>query len=82
MVPVPFHQQTICGQNLPAQQSTVFFFYCVPVSPGNSRLIWCFPNYFGGWIEKFVPKWMFHIGLDLVVQDSDLYLLHVEVIPI
>ncbi|KAL5766953.1 hypothetical protein ACOSP7_017570 [Xanthoceras sorbifolium] len=65
------------GQKL-EKPKVLFTFFCVPVSPGNSRLIWCFPNYFGGWIEKFVPKWMFHIGIDLVVHDSDLYLLHEE----
>ncbi|KAH7560329.1 hypothetical protein JRO89_XS10G0001200 [Xanthoceras sorbifolium] len=69
--------QLFFGQKL-EKPKVLFTFFCVPVSPGNSRLIWCFPNYFGGWIEKFVPKWMFHIGIDLVVQDSDLYLLHVE----
>ncbi|KAK0607381.1 hypothetical protein LWI29_014117 [Acer saccharum] len=69
--------QIFFGQKL-QKPKVLFTFFCVPVSPGNSRLIWCFPNYFGGWIEKFVPKWMFHIGIDLVVQDSDLYLLHVE----
>ncbi|KAL5766951.1 hypothetical protein ACOSP7_017568 [Xanthoceras sorbifolium] len=69
--------QLFFGQKL-EKPKVLFTFFCVPVSPGNSRLIWCFPNYFGGWIEKFIPKWMFHIGIDLVVQDSDLYLLHVE----
>ncbi|KAB2015310.1 hypothetical protein ES319_D08G015800v1 [Gossypium barbadense] len=47
------------------------------VSPGNSRLIWIFPRKFGVWIDQIVPRWMFHIGVNLVL-DSDLYLLHVE----
>ncbi|KAL4308455.1 hypothetical protein GQ457_01G048660 [Hibiscus cannabinus] len=52
-------------------------FMCIPVSPGNSRLIWTFPRNFGVWIDKIVPRWMFHIGQNLIL-DSDLYLLHVE----
>ncbi|MBA0786191.1 hypothetical protein Gotri_027614, partial [Gossypium trilobum] len=52
-------------------------FMCVPVSPGNSRLIWTFPRNFGVWIDKIVPRWIFHIGQNLIL-DSDLYLLHVE----
>nr|GMD14895.1 protochlorophyllide-dependent translocon component 52, chloroplastic [Ipomoea batatas] len=52
-------------------------FYCVPVSPGNSRLIFASPRNFAVWIDKVVPRWMFHIGQNLIL-DSDLYLLHVE----
>lgn len=52
-------------------------FVCVPVSPGHSRLIWVFPRNFGVWIDKVVPRWMFHVGQNLIL-DSDLYLLHVE----
>lgn len=52
---------------------------CVPVSPGKSRFIWSFPKNFGVWIDKIVPRWMFHIGQNLIL-DSDLYLLHVQVI--
>ncbi|XVF69788.1 hypothetical protein PTKIN_Ptkin11bG0109800 [Pterospermum kingtungense] len=46
-------------------------------SPGNSRLIWTFPRNFGVWIDNIVPRWMFHIGQDLIL-DSDLSLLHIE----
>ncbi|XP_017624962.2 protochlorophyllide-dependent translocon component 52, chloroplastic-like [Gossypium arboreum] len=52
-------------------------FMCVPVSPGKSRFIWSFPKNFGVWIDKIVPRWMFHIGQNLIL-DSDLYLLHVQ----
>ncbi|KAG4185928.1 hypothetical protein ERO13_A08G011000v2 [Gossypium hirsutum] len=55
----------------------LLIFMCVPVSPGNSRLIWIFLRKFGVWIDQIVPRWMFHIGVNLVL-DSDLYLLHVE----
>ncbi|RHN42607.1 putative pheophorbide a oxygenase [Medicago truncatula] len=61
------------------QKKFALIFFCIPVSPGNSRLIWCFPRNFGLWIDKIVPRWIFHIGQNLII-DSDLYLLHVEVI--
>ncbi|KAJ4724041.1 protochlorophyllide-dependent translocon component 52, chloroplastic [Melia azedarach] len=59
------------------QRRAALIFICVPVSPGNSRLIWAFPRNFGIWIDKIVPRWIFHIGQNLIL-DSDLYLLHVE----
>ncbi|GAV60508.1 Rieske domain-containing protein/PaO domain-containing protein [Cephalotus follicularis] len=59
------------------QQKLALIFICIPVSPGNSRLIWTFPRNFGIWIDKIIPRWMFHIGQNLIL-DSDLYLLHVE----
>ncbi|XP_010438845.1 PREDICTED: protochlorophyllide-dependent translocon component 52, chloroplastic [Camelina sativa] len=52
-------------------------FICIPVSPGRSRLIWTFPRNFGVFIDKIVPRWMFHIGQNTIL-DSDLHLLHVE----
>lgn len=59
------------------QKRFLLIFICVPVSPGNSRLIWSFPRNFGVWIDQVVPRWMFHVGQNLIL-DSDLYLLHVE----
>ncbi|KAF7836965.1 Protochlorophyllide-dependent translocon component 52, chloroplastic [Senna tora] len=59
------------------QKKFALIFVCIPVSPGKSRLIWCFPRNFGLWIDKVVPRWMFHVGQNLIL-DSDLYLLHVE----
>lgn len=59
------------------QPTFLLIFICVPVSPGKSRLIWTFPRNVGVWIEKVVPRWMFHVGQNLIL-DSDLYLLHVE----
>ncbi|XP_065878164.1 protochlorophyllide-dependent translocon component 52, chloroplastic-like [Euphorbia lathyris] len=59
------------------QRRMALIFICVPVSPGNSRLIWVFPRNFGVWVDKIVPRWIFHVGQNLIL-DSDLYLLHVE----
>uniref|UniRef100_A0A2P2KPF3 Protochlorophyllide-dependent translocon component 52ic-like isoform X1 n=1 Tax=Rhizophora mucronata TaxID=61149 RepID=A0A2P2KPF3_RHIMU len=64
----------------PVQRNMALIFICVPVSPGYSRLIWTFPRNFGVWIDKIVPRWIFHLGQNLIL-DSDLYLLHVEVSP-
>ncbi|XP_045821144.1 protochlorophyllide-dependent translocon component 52, chloroplastic-like [Trifolium pratense] len=59
------------------QKKIALIFICIPVSPGNSRLIWCSPRNFGLWIDKIVPRWIFHLRQNLII-DSDLYLLHVE----
>ncbi|KAK9062562.1 hypothetical protein SSX86_019749 [Deinandra increscens subsp. villosa] len=60
----------------PAQKDILIFF-CIPVSPGNSRLISAFPRNFRLWIDGFVSRWMHHIMQNLVI-DSDFYLLKVE----
>ncbi|KAK9062564.1 hypothetical protein SSX86_019751 [Deinandra increscens subsp. villosa] len=60
----------------PAQKDILIFF-CIPVSPGNSRLISAFPRNFRLWIDRFVSRWMHHIMQNLVI-DSDFYLLRVE----
>lgn len=59
------------------QRRFLLVFFCVPVSPGRSRLIWTFPRNFAVWLDQIVPRWVFHLGQNLVL-DSDLYLLHVE----
>ncbi|KAK6141826.1 hypothetical protein DH2020_024432 [Rehmannia glutinosa] len=62
---------------VPPKKRALLIFYCIPVSPGNSRLIFVSPRNFAVWIERIVPRWIFHIGQNLIL-DSDLYLLHVE----
>jgi hypothetical protein len=61
------------------QKRMAFVFICIPVSPGRSRVIWIFPRNFGLWIDKVVPRWIFHLKYNLVF-DSDLYLLHMQVV--
>ncbi|KAI3794834.1 hypothetical protein L1987_37474 [Smallanthus sonchifolius] len=58
-------------------QQALLIFICMPVSPGNSRLIFASPRNFAVWIDRVVSRWMFHINQNLII-DSDLYLLHVE----
>lgn len=59
------------------QKTFLLVFMCIPVSPGNSRLIFTQPRNVAVWLDKIVPRWIFHIGQNLIL-DSDLYLLHVE----
>ncbi|CAN1774849.1 Protochlorophyllide-dependent translocon component 52, chloroplastic [Linum perenne] len=47
------------------------------VGPGKSRLIFSFPRNFAVWADKLIPRWISHVGQNLVL-DSDLYLLHLE----
>nr|AII16851.1 PTC52-like protein 1 [Ocimum basilicum] len=61
----------------PSKKKVMFVFYCIPVSPGQSRLIFVSRRNFAVWIDRIMPRWIFHIGQNLVL-DSDLYLLHVE----
>ncbi|GFP92479.1 protochlorophyllide-dependent translocon component 52 chloroplastic [Phtheirospermum japonicum] len=49
----------------------------IPYGPGYSRMIFVSPRNFAVWIDRIFPRWIFHIGQNLIV-DSDLYLLHVE----
>ena len=60
------------------KKEMALIFFAVPVSPGKSRLIWAIARNFGVWIDKIVPRWIFHLGQNMIL-DSDLYLLHVEV---
>lgn len=63
---------------VPPKKKAMLIFYCIPVSPGYSRLIFASPRNFAVWMDRIIPRWIFHIGQNLIL-DSDLYLLHVEV---
>ncbi|KAI3798125.1 hypothetical protein L1987_33394 [Smallanthus sonchifolius] len=58
-----------------APEKDILVFICIPVSPGNSRVILVLPTNF--WMDLFVFRWIAHMFQNLVI-DSDLYLLHVE----
>ncbi|XP_038880155.1 protochlorophyllide-dependent translocon component 52, chloroplastic-like [Benincasa hispida] len=60
-----------------SQRRSFLVFFCIPVSPGKSRIIWAFPRNFGKWVNYIVPRWIFHIGQNLIL-DSDMYFLRVE----
>ncbi|XP_004307126.1 PREDICTED: protochlorophyllide-dependent translocon component 52, chloroplastic-like [Fragaria vesca subsp. vesca] len=61
---------------LSAQSRALVVFFCVPVSPGNSRLITTSPINYGVWM-KIIPRWIHHFGFNLLL-DSDINLLHLE----
>ncbi|KAL1557444.1 Flavonoid 8-hydroxylase 2, chloroplastic [Salvia divinorum] len=63
--------------SIPPEKKAMLVFYCVPVSPGRSRLIYAIPRNFDVWMHRIVPRWMHHILQNLIL-DSDLYLLHME----
>ncbi|CAN1842156.1 Protochlorophyllide-dependent translocon component 52, chloroplastic, partial [Linum perenne] len=59
------------------EKRVLLVFFCIPVGPGKSRLIFSFPRNFAVWADKLIPRWISHVGQNLVL-DSDLYLLHLE----
>ncbi|KAF8779000.1 hypothetical protein HU200_003106 [Digitaria exilis] len=38
-------------------------FFCIPVAPGRSRVIWAFPRNVGVWLHKITPRWLYHAAL-------------------
>ncbi|XP_057773260.1 flavonoid 8-hydroxylase 2, chloroplastic-like isoform X2 [Salvia miltiorrhiza] len=62
---------------IPPEKTAMLVFLCIPVSPGRSRLIYAVPRNFAVWMDRIVPRWIYHIRQNLIL-DSDLYLLHVE----
>ncbi|GAA0172320.1 oxygenase [Lithospermum erythrorhizon] len=52
-------------------------FFCVPVSPGYSRMILSAPRNIRLPTDFFTPPWISHLIVNLII-DSDLNLLHVE----
>ncbi|KGN66705.2 protochlorophyllide-dependent translocon component 52, chloroplastic [Cucumis sativus] len=60
-----------------SQKKAMLIFMCIPVGPGKSRLIFVSLRNFAVSIDRIIPRWIFHLGQNLIL-DSDLYLLHVE----
>ncbi|MCO5606334.1 hypothetical protein L7F22_060522 [Adiantum nelumboides] len=58
-----------------ATRKVVMIFICIPVSPGQSKLIWAFRRNFSSWKQALMPRWYLHTR-QMLVLDSDLYLLH------
>uniref|UniRef100_A0A0D3FQE8 Rieske domain-containing protein n=1 Tax=Oryza barthii TaxID=65489 RepID=A0A0D3FQE8_9ORYZ len=50
--------------------------FTVPVAPGRSRFIWASRYKVGGWLDKILPRWFYHMTSNTIL-DSDTYL-HVE----
>ncbi|TYK09956.1 protochlorophyllide-dependent translocon component 52 [Cucumis melo var. makuwa] len=60
-----------------SQRKAMLIFMCIPVGPGKSRLIFVSLRNFAVSIDRIIPRWIFHVGQNLIL-DSDLYLLHIE----
>lgn len=50
--------------------------YCIPVSPGKSRIVALFPRNFAKMLHNLVPRWWNHVSLRNLVLDGDMILLH------
>ncbi|MGK7923314.1 MAG: Rieske 2Fe-2S domain-containing protein [Trichodesmium sp.] len=50
--------------------------YCLPVSPGKSRIVAQFPRNFAKTIHKLTPRWWDHIKNRNLVLDGDMVLLN------
>ncbi|KAK3149015.1 hypothetical protein QOZ80_3AG0211780 [Eleusine coracana subsp. coracana] len=65
------------GQGNKKTPRVLLVFFCIPVAPGKSRVIWAFPRNVGVWLDKVIPRWFYHINQNRIL-DSDTYLLHFE----
>ncbi len=50
--------------------------YCVPVSPGKSRIVALFTRNFAKTLHKIIPRWWEHIKTRNAVLDGDMIVLH------
>ena len=50
--------------------------YCLPVSPGKSRIVGQFPRNFAQKIHAFTPRWWDHVQDRNAILDGDMVLLH------
>jgi phenylpropionate dioxygenase-like ring-hydroxylating dioxygenase large terminal subunit len=50
--------------------------YCIPISPGKSRIVAHFTRDFAKTLHKFTPRWWDHIKVRNSVLDGDMILLH------
>ncbi|MBE9066434.1 Rieske 2Fe-2S domain-containing protein [Leptolyngbya cf. ectocarpi LEGE 11479] len=52
--------------------------YCIPVSPGKSRIVAQFPRNFAKRLHDWTPRWWNHIAVRNSVLDGDMILLHYQ----
>jgi len=52
--------------------------YCIPVAPGQCRLVAQFPRNFAQRLMHIVPRWWNHITVRNAVLDGDMILLHMQ----
>lgn len=52
--------------------------YCIPVAPGESRIVAQFPRNFATGLQRLIPRWWEHIKTRNAVLDGDMVLLHYQ----
>lgn len=52
--------------------------YCIPVSPGKSRIVAQFPRNFAQQLHNWTPRWWNHLFVRNSVLDGDMILLHYQ----
>ncbi|WP_088888845.1 aromatic ring-hydroxylating dioxygenase subunit alpha [Leptolyngbya ohadii] len=52
--------------------------YCIPVSPGKSRIVAQFPRNFAQQLHRWTPRWWNHLAVRNSVLDGDMILLHYQ----
>lgn len=52
--------------------------YCIPVAPGQSRIVAQFPRNFATGLQRLIPRWWEHIKTRNAVLDGDMVLLHYQ----
>lgn len=52
--------------------------YCLPISPGRSRIVALFPRNFAKAFQQIIPRWFEHITRRHPVLDGDMILLHAQ----
>lgn len=50
--------------------------YCIPVSPGKSRIVALFPRNFAKVLRHITPRWWEHMNTRNLIIDGDMILLH------
>jgi phenylpropionate dioxygenase-like ring-hydroxylating dioxygenase large terminal subunit len=52
--------------------------YCIPVSPGKSRIVAQFPRNFAKRLQRWTPRWWEYLQTRNLVLDGDMVLLHYQ----
>lgn len=52
--------------------------YCIPISPGRSRIVALFPRNFAQSLQHVIPRWWEHLTRRNPILDGDMILLHAQ----
>lgn len=59
-----------------SQKTVGLVTYCIPISPGKSRIVAQFTRNFATQLHRFTPRWWDHIQERNAILDGDMVLLH------